>query len=97
MASPILYSISKGKELKASAMRVKPPAIRRRGVDSRSLYQAIGCACPDVEITVTLHAHGKPSASTFHVERGRGPRRVHMPIAALTWKDAGAPRSCGRG
>lgn len=63
VASPRLQKRSKGKELKDAAFRVKPPAIRQRGLAFSPFYQAIERSVPSVQITQNHRAKGRFCAS----------------------------------
>lgn len=63
------YISSKGKEMIEIAIRVKPPATRRRGGALSLFYKAISDKMPDVDITQKHRTKGRLSASTFLVER----------------------------
>lgn len=88
-AATLAYVSSKGKALTASAIRVKPPAIRRRGVALSPFYKAISDEMPDVDITQKHKTKGRLSASTFLVECAGGDKDDYVPIATVMWQDDG--------
>lgn len=88
-ASPLAYKSSKGKELKAAAIRVEPPAIRRRGVALSPFYQAIENAFPDVMVTQNHRTKATRSASTFLVECAADGMDEFIPVATVMWRDIG--------
>lgn len=89
-AYPMVYKSSKGKELKASAIRVKPPAVRRRGVALSPFCKAIEDDFPNVEITQKHRTKGRASAATFLVECAAEDADEFISVATVMWRDTGS-------
>lgn len=88
---PLLASLSsKGKALKAAAIRVKPPAIRRRGVARSPFFKDIVHAFPDVTVAQRHRTKGTMSASTCLVECADADADEIIPVAMVMLRDTGA-------
>lgn len=74
----------------ATAIRVKPPAIRRRGVALSPFYQAIAERMPQADIMQKHRTKGRLSSSTFLVECADDDKGDYVPIGIVMWHDDGS-------
>lgn len=86
----MLYLSAKGKELKAAAIRVKPPGIRRRGIALSIFYKVIGDAFSDIEITQEHRTKGSNSASTLLAECAADDAGEFIPVVMVIWHGTGS-------
>lgn len=86
-AATLTYTSSTGKEMSATAVRVKLPAIRRRAVALTPSYKAISGEMPEVDITQKHRTKGRFSASTFLVECAEDD---YVPTVTVMWQDGGS-------
>lgn len=73
----------------ATAIRIKPPAIRWRGVALSPYGQAFAAEMPDVGITQKHRTKGRHSASTFLVEFADEDKDDYVPVVTIKWQDDG--------
>lgn len=87
--SLLLHTGSKSKGMKAKAIRVKCPAVRRRGIALSPYCQAVESAFPDVEITQKHKTRGRSSATAFFVDSADIDKDDFIAVATVLWTDNG--------